>query len=65
MTVQPKRGLRFLHARQITADREPMPCTVTRVTRHAVYFRNATGFLSYVARDRFGEAVRAIVTDQP
>jgi len=53
--------MRFLHARQITTDREPMTCEVTRVTRYAVYFQNATGFKSYVARDRFPEAVGSII----
>jgi hypothetical protein len=59
--VQPKRGLRFLRARQITRTGEPMPCTVTRVTRYAVYFRNETGFLSYVTRDRFANTVLSII----
>jgi hypothetical protein len=57
----PSRGTRFLHARQITEDRQPETCVATKVTRDRVYFRNSTGFLSWVAADRFCETVREIL----
>jgi hypothetical protein len=59
-TITPRRGLVFIHSRQITRDNQPMTCTVTRVTTDTVYFRNATGYGSKVARDRFADAVKRV-----
>jgi hypothetical protein len=61
--VAPKRGMRFLHARQIAKDssaRNPVPeeCEVTRVTAGAVYYRNSTGFRTYAVPARFPEIVK-------
>lgn len=53
-----KRGDRFVHTRQITKDRQPMICTVTRVTKTTVYFQNTTGFKSKLSIEKFPEAVR-------
>lgn len=59
----PKRGMRFLHSRQITKDcslDQPVPetCTITRVTRLAIYFRNSTGFLSYATPENFHKSIK-------
>jgi hypothetical protein len=35
----PTVGLKFLHARFITATREPQPHVVTRIARGTVYYR--------------------------
>lgn len=59
-TITPKRDMRFYHSRQITNDRQPMLCEVTRVTTTSVYFRNTTGYKSVVNRDRFIEVVGSL-----
>jgi hypothetical protein len=56
--ITPRRGMRFLHAHQITPTPTakcpvPEPCQVTRVTETTVYYRNSTGFLSRTPRERF------------
>lgn len=65
---EPKRGMRFLHARQLVKTpgvpvsqwpRET--CEVTRVTATSIYFRNSTGFKSVVARDKFQDAVSEVL----
>lgn len=63
-TITPRRGLVFVHSRQLNRDRQPEQCTVTRVTTDTVWFRNTTGFKSRVARERFAEAVKSVV-EQP
>jgi hypothetical protein len=68
MDVTPKRGMRFLHSRQITKDssaRNPVPeeCVITRVTERAVYYRNTSRFLSSTAPGRFPEIVKEWLTD--
>lgn len=66
--ARPRRGLVFLHARQIVATpgvpcREwpPERCEVTKVARDIVYFRNSTGMLCSVALEKFPESVREVV----
>jgi hypothetical protein len=57
----PRRGMAFLHRRQIRPDSSPKSpggvipdrCTVTRVTASAVYYRNSTGFRSVIPRADF------------
>lgn len=61
----PRRGMLFLHRRQIRRDTSPKSpggavperCAVTRVTASAVYYRNSTGFRSVIARANFPEIV--------
>lgn len=65
----PKRGTRFLHSRQITKTstiKSPQPeiCEVTRVARETVWYRNSTGFRSYVSVDRFGDIVKELVASE-
>jgi hypothetical protein len=54
----PKAGMKFLHSRQITKDREPETCTITKVARGTVYFRNSTGFLTKTPVDRIDASVK-------
>lgn len=64
MKIEPKKGVAFTHARQLrevvgtpVKDWPHATCTITRVTRDRVYFRNETGYLAYVGRDEFDAAV--------
>lgn len=63
----PKRGMRFLHARQITrtssaANPVPEECEVTAVRQGSVYFRNSTGFRSYVSAESFPSIVKEVLS---
>jgi hypothetical protein len=57
----PRRGMLFLHRRQIRRDSSPKSpggaipevCTVTRVTVTSVWYRNSTGFRSVTTRADF------------
>lgn len=66
----PRRGRRFLHAHQITKGstaKAPVPetCEVTRVTQHAVYFKNSTGAKSVADRNRFASSVLRWLDEEP
>jgi hypothetical protein len=61
--INPKRGDRFVHARQITRDssaKDPVYdiCTVTRVAKGLVYYHNSTGFKLYSSLESFPKEVR-------
>lgn len=66
--IPPKVGYRFLHAHQITqrsTAKDPVSevCTITKVTSHAVYYRNTTGFLSWSTKELFHKEVKRWVWD--
>lgn len=65
---EPRRGLRFVHARQrVAVPGVPVrewpycECEVTRVTRTTVYIRNEEGARTCVDRDRFPAVVREVL----
>lgn len=63
---RPRRGMRFLHARQITRDStaaNPVPeeCVVTAVRQGVVYYRNSTGFRLRVRIDDFPTSVKQVL----
>ncbi len=63
LAITPRRGVRFLHAAQITRTspaKNPAPgtCEDTPVAKDVADDRNCTGFRSCIERDRFPEVVR-------
>lgn len=59
----PKRGDRFVHARQITrtsSAKDPVYeiCTVTAVRKGLIYYHNSTGFKLYSRLETFPGEVR-------
>lgn len=66
--VEPRPGMRFLHARQLQEVRgvpvkewPPEECEVTRVAQGTVYYRNSTGFLTKTPIEQFSSIVKEVL----